>query len=350
MFTIDGVCLEAISACVPKNTIQNLPIAERLFGEKASKIVKSLGIPERRVCKNKNTSSLDLCMVAAEELFKDNTIDKNDIGAIIFVTMSPEYLMPNNATLVQEKLSLSKNIPAYDINLACSGYPFGLWNASMIAKTTGKKVLLLDGEKQSHITSDTDRSTSLIFSDAGTATIVSPSNNTQKWIFNFRTDGSKHEAIVIKDGGSKNWLDENSLIKREVVEGSLLAPTHIQMDGMGVLAFVSATVPESIKELLNSNDISVDDVDNLLLHQANKFSIKQISKSLKIDLEKTPIVIHKYGNTSSASIPLNICDTFKGEFENKNILMSGFGAGLSVGNAYINTQNCRCLGVIEYDF
>ncbi|MGL6066333.1 MAG: 3-oxoacyl-ACP synthase III family protein [Cetobacterium sp.] len=350
MIEITGVNIEGIAGCVPKNTVNNLVFGEKLFGNEIKKIIKATGIEERRICRLAKTTALDLCVEAAEKLISEMKISKEEIGAIIFVTSTPEFVMPNNSTLVQSKLGLSKNIIAYDINLACSGYPFGLFNAAMTVKTTGKKVLLLDGDKQSHFTSEQDKATSLLFSDGGSATILSPSKNKEnKWIFSFETDGSRHEAIIIPHGGSKNWIQNDSLEFIEKYDGSKIRKSDITMDGLGVFNFATQDVPKNLQKLIFEAGIEIENLDILALHQANRFMIRQIAKGLKIPMEKTPITVGKFGNTSSSTIPLVLADTYRDNLSNKKILMSGFGAGLSIGSAYIETENVINIGVIEYD-
>ncbi|MGL4864555.1 MAG: 3-oxoacyl-ACP synthase III family protein [Cetobacterium sp.] len=350
MIEIKGVNILGIAGCVPKNKIDNFIFGEELFGNDIKKIIKATGIEERRICKFSETTALDLCIKGAEELLLKTKVSREDIGAVIFVTSTPEFVMPNNATLVQEKLNLPKGIIAYDINLACSGYPFGLFNAAMTVKATGKKVLLLDGDKQSHFISKEDKATSLLFADGGSATILSLSENTNlNWYFSFETDGSKHEAIIIPHGGSKNWIQKNSLEFIEKENGSKIRLSDLTMDGLGVFNFATQDVPKNLEKLILEGQLNIEDIDILALHQANKFMVRQIAKGLKISMEKTPITVGKYGNTSSSTIPILLADSYVENLSNKKILMSGFGAGLSIGSAFIETENTINIGVIEYE-
>lgn len=349
MVEIKGVNIEAIIGCVPANKVNNLEFGERLFGNKIKQIIKATGIEQRAVCKNINTTSLDLCVEAAKELLRKCKINKEDIGAVIFVTTTPEYVIPNNATLVQDILELPKEIIAYDINLACSGYPYGLLNAAMLVNSMNKKVLLLDGDNQTHFTSPYDKSTSIIFADGGSATLLGKSlNEEQTWKFSFESDGSGHNAILVPYGGSKNWIKEDSLEWIELEDGSKRKKSDAIMDGMAVFNFATQSVPKNIKQMMEKYNITDKDVDVLALHQANKYLIKQIGRSLGIENEKIPVTINKYGNTCSSSIPILLADTFINQTYSKKILMSGFGAGLSIGTAFLETENTKYLGVIDY--
>ena len=346
---IEGVKIEALCGCVPEHSIDNLTIAKELFGIEAEEKIKSIGIKKRRVLKNEENSSLTLCVEAAKKIFVEKTTYKHEIGAIVFVTVSPARTLPNNATSVQHLLDLDKNIPAFDINLACSGYAYGLWISSLMAKNLNKKVLLLDGDKQSHMTSLKDKSTGLIFSDAGSATIISPFENKNKWFFNFETDGSKRDALTITDGGSENYFNENSLEYVTDVEGNSRRNIDIYMDGLGVFKYVVNQVPKNIKPLLKKIEDENINLDYLVLHQANKFMLDYVAKKLKIPSEKVPISVTDFGNSSSATVPLTIANNLSEKInqENTNMIISGFGAGLSIGSGLINIGSCFCPGVIE---
>lgn len=141
----------------------------------------------------------DLCVCAAQNIFEE-AINRNEIGAIVFITLTPDCLMSNNASLAQHLLKLPQEIPAFDINHACSGYVYGLWNAALISRNLGKKVLLLDGDVNSQYVSPWDSSTALLFGDAGTATVISPSTKAKDWNFTFNTDGSNRDAILMRIG------------------------------------------------------------------------------------------------------------------------------------------------------
>lgn len=348
MVEIKGINIVALAGCVPKEIVNNHIFGVELFENDIKKVIKATGIEERRICAE-NITALDLCVFAAEKIFEEKKELKKEIGAIIFVTSTPEYIMPNNATLVQDRLQLSKEVLAYDINIACSGYPFGLFNAALTAKALKKKVLLLDGDKQSHFTSKYDKATGLLFGDGGSATIVGECSEDTSWKFEFETDGSKHDAIIIEDGGSKNWIKDSSLQYYNLDEKSKIRKIDIRMNGMDVFNFATKNVPKNIKKLISEGEINIENIDILALHQANKFMIRQISKGIGIPLEKTPMCIEKYGNTSSSTIPIVLGEKYKNELSNKKILMSGFGAGLSIGTAYIETVETLSLGVIEYE-
>ena len=354
MSILSGIKIEAIAASLPENEIDNQAVGRELFGEALDNLIISTGVRKRRICKNPDTTALDLSLHAAETIYSSGEIKKQDIGAIVFVTFTPEKIMPNNASLCQHRLNLATNIPVFDINLACSGYVYGLWVAGMMANNLSKKVLLLDGDKQSHIFSPKDKVTSLLFSDAGSATIIAPclsSGETQSnWYFSFFSDGSMRNVLEIEDGGSKNWFSRNSTQYHDTKDGNKIRKTDISMDGFEVFKFVVKELPENIKHLVESSEYEFSDINYLVLHQANQYMIKQVAKRLKFSPDQVPLTINKYGNSSSATIPVTIASELSAAVKNKKckVILSGFGAGLSIGSAIIDLDSCHSYGIIDY--
>jgi 3-oxoacyl-[acyl-carrier-protein] synthase III len=348
--TIHGITLEAMAACVPKKVINNREYAKEFFQEDMDATITALGIEERRICKHGSTTSLDLSIEAAKLIFESGTILKEDIGAVIFVTLTPDNLMPNNASLVQYKLGLPNDIPAFDINHACSGYIYGLWNSCLVAKSLNKKVLLLDGDTNSKYVSQWDKSTGLLFGDAGTATIISSSDEKNEWQFTFTTDGSNREAIIIPGLGFRNPIVQDHLEYKTLDDGSKRRFIDMQMDGGAVFSYVVNSVPKMVSAFLDEIEMFPAEYNFLILHQANAFMLRKLGRKIGFDLNKMPISINKYGNTSSASIPLNICSEISNrDIDRQKLLLVGMGAGLSTGIASINTSGTRLFGVAEAD-
>lgn len=349
---VDNVTIEAICGCVPKNEINNAEIGKELFQEELDNVILATGIEKRRVCKKPTTTALDLSVTAAQTIFKKSDINKNDIGGIVFVTFTPDHIMPFNAGTCQHKLGLPIDIPGFDINLACSGYPYGLWVASMMANNLQKKILLLDGDKQSHLVSSKDEATALLFSDAGTASIISPTKEKSTFYFSFFTDGEKKDVLVIEDGGSRNWISQESFTFKALDKKGKRRKTDIFMNGFEVFRFAVQNVPKNLKALVEHIHLSMEDFDLLVLHQANKYMVSQIAKAVKIPLQKTPMTMNIYGNSSSATVPITLASHL---YSNNNesiyqkALVSGFGAGLSIGSAAIDLGNCISYGVCEYE-
>lgn len=348
---IEGVRVRGISACVPSHVVDNRKFAHGLYGDAAEGVVKTAGVELRRTCPEGKVTCLDLCVKAAEALKAAGGFNFASLGGVIFVTQSPDLLMPNNSTFAQHRLGLPADVFAFDINQACSGFLYGLWTAALAAKSSSKPVLLLDGDTNSHFASQRDRSTAILFGDAGAAVIVEPSDKAADWAFSFNTDGSRRDALIIPEGGYRNRVTPESPLYREFPDGGIRRGIDMKMDGMEVFGFVVRTVPGSLARLMEATRTTPDDYDILALHQANLFMVRQVAKKLSFPGEKVPTSIQKYGNSSSATIPVTLASELRERIshEKLKVLASGFGAGLSVASASFELGPCICPGVVEYE-
>jgi 3-oxoacyl-[acyl-carrier-protein] synthase-3 len=251
--------------------------------------------------------------------------------------------MPNNASYAAHLLGLPTDCAATDTSLACSGYVYGLWLGALMALSLGAPVLLLAGENHSYSTSPRDRSTALLFGDAGTATLLTPEGDSE-WHFGFMTDGSRREALMIPEGRARHPFNQRSLEYRTWPDGGERRPIDIRMDGMAVFNFVVRNVPGCLASLMEKHGAQVGDFDTLLLHQANLYMMKQVAKKLTVPLEKMPVSLDRYGNSSSATIPVTICSELQKDVSAKphKVLTAGFGAGLSISAAIMDIGPCPC--------
>lgn len=344
--TIKGVRMEAISACVPANTINNREFAKQRFSDDLSATISALGIEERHAIVKEDTTSLTLCVEAAKLILKD--MDLDEIGAVVMVTLTPDYMMPNNASYAQHLLGLPNGIAAFDINHACAGYEFGLWNAALICSNIGKKVLLLDGDVNTKYVSPWDRETAILFGDAGTATLLSPDSDATDWHFTFNTDGSNRDAITVKLG-FKHPMDAEQLEYKISEDGSKKRDIDMYMDGKRVFNYVVKSVPAIVNGFMDEIETSPEEYERLIMHQANLFMLKRLAKKVGFDFNtQAPICIDKYGNTSSVSVPLTIASKLNGE-EVGHCLLVGMGAGLATGVGDVNLKGLKNYGVIECD-
>ena len=348
---VDNVRIAGLAACLPSHSVSNKEADAELYGDEIEGVIKTTGVAERRTSPEGEVTALDLCVKAAERLFERSGYDKEKIGGVIFVTSSPDFLMPNNATSAQYRLGLSNSVAAFDINLACSGYVYGLWNAAMTANSMHKSILLLDGETNSHFASPKDRATAVLFGDAGTATLIEPCENASPWTFAFETDGSKRDALIIPEGGYRNRANAHSAEYREYPDGGIRRGIDMKMDGMEVFNFVVRSVPKCLDFLMQETKTTSEDYDVLALHQANLFMIRQVAKKMKFSMDKVPTTIQKYGNSSSATIPVTLASELheRIQTEHLKVLASGFGAGLSLASVSMELGPCCCPGVVEYE-
>jgi len=345
--TVKGVWMEAIAACVPTNKVHNLEFAKAYFEEDMESTLKALGVVERHVAVKEETTSMDMCVAAAEKIFAGGDVKKEDIGAVIFVTLTPDCLMPNNSTYAQHLLGLPKDVAAFDINHACPGYVFGLWNAALIAQNMQKKVLLLDGDINSKYVSPWDKSTALLFGDAGTATVISPDSSAAEWHFTFMSDGSNRDAIMMRLG-MRYPMKEEYLEYKTWEDGGKRRFIDMQMNGRAVFDYVVDVVPEIANAFMDELEMSGEEYDKLILHQANHFMLKKLAKAIGFNHKtQMPVCMDKYGNTSSVSIPITIASELK-EHVGQSLLI-GMGAGLASGIADITLEGLQNFGVTEKD-
>lgn len=345
--TFHGVGIKALSACVPPRIVYNKDLGYLIPEEEIEKTINNIGIEQRRIADDDVTAS-DLCFKAAQQLMADNEIDPASIDVLLFMSQTPDYRIPATSCLLQERLGLSKETLCFDISLGCSGYLFALSTAFAYASMQGvNRVLLLDGETFSKIVNRRDKVDWPLYGDAGTATLVEKGDFGDS-TFILNTDGSGKDVLKVH-AGMRNPITPDSCVEREREDGNIRTDLEVFMDGMDVFNFAISKVPRSIKSLLQVSENSVEDVDYLVFHQANRFMMDFFVKKLKINPDKVPYCIHKYGNTSSASVPLTISSELVGALDgNKTVVLSAFGAGLSWGAALLQMHDCKVSPVVEY--
>ena len=345
--TFHGVGIKALSACVPPEVIYNKDLGYLIPEEEIEKTINNIGIIERRIAAPDVMAS-DLCYKAAQQLMADNDIAPESIDVLLFMSQTPDYRIPATSCLLQHRLGLPRETMCFDISLGCSGYLFALSTAFAYASMEGiNRVLLLDGETFSKIVNRRDKVEWPLYGDAGTDTLIEKGDYGDS-TFMLYTDGSGEDTLKIH-AGMRNPITPESCVEREQEDGNIRSDLEVYMDGMDVFNFAISKVPKSIKQLLKETEKSVDDVDYLIFHQANRFMMDFFVKKLKMDPDRVPYCIHKYGNTSSASVPLTISSELCGKLDgDRTMLMSGFGAGLSWGSALMSMHDCKVSPVIEY--
>lgn len=346
---ISDVRMAGIAACIPKQSYHNKDYPH-LSTEEKDKLIKTTGIERRRIADD-NTCTSDLCFEAADQLISELGWNRTDIDLLVFVSQTPDYIIPATSTILQQRLGLSEECAAYDIALGCSGFIYGMSSvASMMSAGKLKRAILLVGDTITKKTNIKDKSTAPLFGDAGTATAFELTKNSGDGIqFHLATDGSGYKAIQIEAGGSRQSVDEIALTEIEIQAGITRRKVDLSLDGMDVFTFGISRAPESARKLLERIGKNVDQIDYFIFHQANLFMNEKIRKKLKIPEEKYLYSLSEYGNTSSATIPLTIVHQIRDQVNSKplNLLLSGFGVGLSWGSAYLATNNIVCPEIIE---
>lgn len=340
-----NVRIAGISAGVPENVVSNYTLKQ---GEDISAdytpeaFVETTGVKERRCSETLTTS--DLCFAAAEKLIAELGWDKKEIEALIFVSQNADYILPATACLLQDRLGLGKQCYAEDIALGCSGWVYGLSNVASIVSTGSiKKALLLCGDAKRRAKYDDP-----LFGHAGVVTAIEYEKGAKGFMFEFGTDGSGYDAIIIPDGGSRNQVSTRSL-ELESVEGKKMHRMQTRMKGMDVFSFGITAAPKSVKKLAEHFGFDYQEAAWFVFHQANMKMNNQIVKKLKLPMEKAPSCMYRFGNTSSASIPLTIVSELKGKIENipTKFICCGFGVGLSWGTVAFETNNIVISDLVE---
>jgi 3-oxoacyl-[acyl-carrier-protein] synthase-3 len=291
-----------------------------------------------------------LCYNAAEKLILDLGWNKSDIECLIFASQTPDYILPATACILQVRLGLKQEIVAFDISLGCSGWVYGLNLVSALLSTGAlKKGLLLVGDTILKSCSLEDKSTFPLFGDAGTATAIEFDNGVEGLRFHLGCDGTGFKTIIIPDGGYRNIVSKSSFEITEFEPGIKRNRQQLVMDGMNVFSFGITKAPESIRLLADHFEISLEQVDYFVFHQANMYMNEKIRKKLNLPLDKVPYSLKDYGNTSSASIPLTLCLKIGTDLANvpKTIIACGFGVGLSWGSVLFMTNKLVCSELVE---
>jgi 3-oxoacyl-[acyl-carrier-protein] synthase-3 len=303
------------------------------FGrDDAEKTSDSTGVRQRRIAPP-GTCATDLCEAAARRLLAELNWAIESVDALIFVSQTPDYLLPASSCALHGRLGLSKHCAAFDLNLGCSGYVYGLWVASQLMASGLQRVLLLVGDTISRIVSPGDRSAAPLFGDAGTATALERGDSPMPWVFELGTNGAGQQHLIVPAGGFRQPHTQATAVRTEREGGNVRSDEDLFMDGAEIFAFSLTEVPRLISRVLAEAGWTSDTADRFVLHQANLFMLKHLAKRMKLPPEKVVLALEEFGNTSSASIPLAMTQTLAGQLreENLRLVMAGFGVGLSWG-------------------
>lgn len=350
--TIPNVRPVGLACAVPKQ-VKVIKTLDCFVSEtEAEKTIQLTGVKECRIAPEDKVCS-DYCYEAAERLIAELGWEKDTIDCLVYVSVSRDYIEPNTATVIQGRLDLPKTCYTIDVPMACSGYCYGLSTvAALLSLSCMKRALLLVGDTPSKILSPLDKTMWGIHGDAGSATALEYDPTAKPIKFNLMSDGKSCNAIIAPATGVRERVTEDSLKMVEIEPGIVMNRTHVRMDGMAVFSFTISQVPKCIKALCEEFNIDLqNDVDYLLLHQANKYIDDKIRQKLKMPAEKVPYCLETYGNTSSGTIPMTIVTEIRDQIEagNKKLVMCGFGAGLSWAAVYMEVENMKVLPLIEID-
>jgi 3-oxoacyl-[acyl-carrier-protein] synthase-3 len=348
---INTIKISGVSVALPTKRLESQTYYDQFGKENVDKFIEMTGVGS--VCRSiPEQTAADLGYLSAKRLIAEKNIDPSEIGLIVFISQKPDYRTPASSYIIHERLGLSENCLCFDINLACSGFLFGLQTAmSLLNSSNSKQALLITADTSVKTISEHDKTMVMLFGDSGSTLLLEKTNETIQTSFGVRSDGSRFKSIITPAGAYRNRNAPLEAVHWS--DGILRSDYNTHMKGMDVFGFSISDVPKLIGDFLKEMEKTPEDYDHFVLHQANLYILKQLSRKNKIPLSQIPISLDRYGNNSSNSIPLVLADHFSGT-ENKTLKLffSGFGAGLSWACADVTINTDAILPILftdEYD-
>jgi 3-oxoacyl-[acyl-carrier-protein] synthase-3 len=329
--------IKAITYHLPENTLTNKELAELYSDWTEEKITEKTGISERHIAAD-NETALDLAVKAIQSMFDEEKTSPEEIDFILMATQSPDYLIPTTACILQAKTGIPKTAGALDINLGCSAFIYGLaLSKSLVGMGVAGNVLLVTAETYSKHIHPMDKSTRTIFGDGAAATLISQCPEEKIGSFVLGTDGSGAENLIIPASGARIRRTEETKKESMDESGCVRTLENIYMNGPEILNFTIDVVPKCVREVLLKHNMTMEDIDLFVFHQANRYILDYLRRKLKIPEEKFYINIKGIGNTVSATIPIALSMAqAEGRLKSGNkVMLVGFGVGLSWGATII---------------
>jgi len=321
--------LKSIGSYTPPKCMTNADF-EKIVDTTDEWIVQRTGIKERYIADDTQNTS-DLAVEAAKVAIQRAELTPEDIDAIVLATITPDFFcMPSTACVVADKLGI-KDVMAFDISAACSGFVYALNIAKSFVESGMKKnVLIIGAEKLSSIVDYSDRTTCVLFGDGAGAAVIGATDDKNEAVIDVKTssDGTYQDFLITPGGGSANPCSQ------KVIDENL---QYLKMKGNETFKLAVNTLTNDVKEILEENGITGEDIDHFIPHQANFRIIDAVGRKLKIPKEKIALTVHKFGNTSAASIPMAMDEWYKeGKLKKGDLmLLDTFGGGLTWGSALV---------------
>ena len=349
-FNFKNIRVAGVACAVPTNEVKT-ETYKPLFGdEEVEKFMEMTGVRASHRTSEHQTCS-DLGFRAASELLEKKGINREEIGALIFSSHSPDYRRPSTAFVLQYRLGIPKEAVCYDISLGCSSLVVGMQTVASIMNTSDiKYALLFVGDTAGKSVYPKDRSSAMLFGEAGAVMLLEKTDDDQKQINALvRSDGSGYRYMIIPGGGYRNLHASEGVVMCEDGNERTLMNSFIQ--GTSVFTFTIFDVPRLIKDFFAKTETTPDDYDCFAFHQANLYILKQIAKKTKIDFERMPITLDRYGNTSGASAIVSLCDRYGNVStgETIKVMACGFGIGISLGATSFEINTDDILPIYEDD-
>ena len=346
-FHYNNVHIAGVASAVPTQIVTVESFADSFGEETVEKFSRMTGVREFRKTFEHQTAS-DLGYAAANRLLSEKNVNRDEIGALVFIAHSVDYRRPATACVLHKRLGLSKDCATFDIGLGCSATVYGLQVVgSMMANSDITKALLITGESLTKMVNPGDKSVAMLFGDGGSAILLEKKEESPMDIL-LRTDGSGYNAIIAPAGGYRNM---DAPRKDEMwPDGNIRNLYNTYMNGTDVFSFTITEVPAAIRDFIEKTGVGIDSYDCFAFHQANQYISKQLAKKFKIPMEKMPLCLDRYGNTSAPAVTMALCDRYGGENGGEiRTMFCCFGVGLSWGVASATINADDILPIIETD-
>ena len=319
--------------------------------EQSAKLQKIMGYGSHRIVEE-NVCCSDLAIRGLNYLFENNLLNKQDIDALIFVTQTPDYLMPATSFIVHGAAGLRNDVYCVDINQGCAGYLVGLHQAFMLLEQeTINKVVLINADVLSKKVSKKDRNSFPLIGDAAAITIVEKDADNTTIFANHKVDGSNSTVLMIPAGGIKLPSSPETAVMEDDQKGNFRSKDNLVMKGDAVYNFVQMEVPPMINSLLAYAGFEMDKVDYFMFHQPNKFMLQKLADKMKVSYDRMPNnVVEHYGNASGVSIPTAITHNLNEKLVENDYLvcLAGFGVGLTWSSMLLKMGKLNFCKMINY--
>ena len=346
LWEIKNVAVRGVTGTVPDHAVKTADF-DIFTQEEADTFDRTVGIKNRYIGPDSLCTS-DLCFDAAERLIAALGWEKESIDVLVFGSVTGDYKTPPTAGILQHRLGLPTSTFVLDIPMGCCGSMYAINVAgNLLSAGSVKRALLLVGDTALRMGSMKDKSRVPLFGDSGTAMALEYDPAAPDIVIEFNTLGSGYEALITPHGGFRHPITPESFVEEDFGNGIIRAPKDTLINGMDVFAFAISRPPISIKKMMERYELTPDNVDYFLIHQANKLIVDRIVKKLKLPLEKVPYDLQEFGNLGGASVPMLMTWNLADELRSRplTLLCSSFGLGLTWGTMVLRTSPMMALGL-----
>lgn len=351
---IKGKRISGMLTVLPENEVYfEEEIGNYSFPEKQTlRLKKAMGYEKHRIAKPETATS-DMCLYGLRYLLDNGLLKKEDIGALLCVTLTPDHFVPHVSNILQGELGLSTDVLCMDVLQGCCGFLLGLVQGfALLDYLPGKKVVLCNADVLSHKVSKADRNSYPLIGDGATVTVLEADPQAADIYLRLDMDGTKRDVVVIPAGGSRMPCTAETAVKKDDGEGNFRSPDNLCMNGSAVFQFVQTDVPPLVDDTLEWAGVSKEEIETFIFHQPNRFMLRKLSERLGVPYEKVPMnIVETFGNTSGATVPMTICHNLSDALKagKQKVCLAAFGSGLAWGASVMELGDLSFCGVLVSD-